>query len=46
MSAADHFGFVAEQIGTVKIGSNAIPLANTTARQPIGPTGDFDVHKV
>jgi hypothetical protein len=43
-SAADQFGFVAQQIGAVKIGGSVILLAATHAPQPIGETTDVDLH--
>ena len=44
VSATDHFGFVAAQVGAVKIGGNAIAL--TANPQPVGPTTDVKVHEV
>lgn len=45
-SPADHFGFVAQQIGAVKIGGNLISFTVTNAPQPIGETADMDLHLI
>ncbi|MEA3208175.1 MAG: hypothetical protein QOE70_1232 [Chthoniobacter sp.] len=46
--AGDHFGFVAEQIGKLKIGAVKVPLTpgTDTAGFPIGATGDLRVREV
>lgn len=44
VSSADHFGFVAQQIGTVKIGGSTI--ARAANPQPVGSTDDMTVHIV
>jgi hypothetical protein len=47
-STTDHFGFVAEQIGVVKIGGNAIALAPGAHNDNLatGQTNDVNVHEV
>ncbi len=46
--AGDHFGFVAQQIGSVTIAGSIIPLTATahTDNRLIGHTGDFRIHEV
>ena len=44
VSAADHFGFVAEQIGAVKIGGNTIVIPTNNTPQPVGQANDVDIH--
>jgi hypothetical protein len=44
VSTTDHFGFVAEAIGPVKIGGYAFSVASSTSPQPVGETGDVDIH--
>lgn len=50
LGAGDHFGFVAQQIGSFKIGTTAFPLtvgsANDLAGLPVGITGDLRVREV
>ena len=45
-STTDHFGFVAEQIGAVKIGGNAIALTAGPDNLAVGETSDMTVHEV
>ena len=45
-SSTDHFGFVAEQIGAVKIGGNAIALTAGPDNLAVGETSDMTVHEV
>jgi hypothetical protein len=49
-AGGDHFGFVAQQIGSLKIGGTAIPLApgpgNDLLGQLVGLTGDLRVREV
>ena len=40
VAGGDAFGFVAEQIGSVKVGAFSEPLAATVDAQPLGATGD------
>lgn len=42
----DHFGFVAQQIGTLKIGAVSHPLAAGTDIIALGATGDFFAREV
>jgi hypothetical protein len=50
LAAGDHFGIVAQQVGSLKIGAVTVPLAagpsNDLAGFAIGPTGDFVVREV
>ncbi len=50
VGGTDHFGFVAQQIGSFKIGATAFPLtagaANDNAGLPVGITGDLRVREV
>ncbi|MEA3188080.1 MAG: hypothetical protein QOD99_1910 [Chthoniobacter sp.] len=54
VGGTDHFGFVSQEIGLVKIGGVAVPLApgrsnDTSTTNPsfaIGTTGDVSVHEV
>lgn len=48
VSATDHFGFVAEQIGALKIGGSAIALAAGlhNDNHNVGETSDMTVHEV
>ncbi len=50
LGAGDHFGFVAQQIGSFKIGTTAFPLtpaaANDLSGLLVGSTGDLRVREV
>jgi hypothetical protein len=48
VNSTDHFGFVAEQVGLVKIGGNAIALAAGPHNDNfvVGETSDITVHEV
>ena len=48
LSSADHFGFVAEKIGSIKIGTVTVALsaAPDTDNIPLGPDGDVNLHEV
>jgi hypothetical protein len=47
-STTDHFGFVAQQVGAVKLGGNSIPLTASAHNDTlsIGETTDVTVHEV
>ena len=40
----DHFGFVAEQIGSIKVGGNNLVLPANNTPLAIGETGDVSIH--
>ena len=44
----DHYGFVAQSIGSVTIAGSVIPLSTAahTDNRLLGPTGDFRIHEV
>jgi hypothetical protein len=44
VNSADNFGFVADSIGSMTVGSFAITIPTNTTPLEIGPTGDVDVH--
>ena len=48
VSSVDHYGFVAEQIGSLKIGANAIALTNGAHNDNlgVGETTDLNVLEV
>ncbi len=48
IGGTDHYGFVAQQIGSVTIAGNAIPLfpAAHADNRSLGLTGDFRIHEV
>jgi len=46
VNGIDNFGFVAEAIGPVTIGGYAIPIASGNNPQPVGETGDVDIHVI
>jgi hypothetical protein len=46
VSSTDHYGFVAQAIGPVKIGGYAIAIAAGNNPQPVGETGDVDIHVI
>ena len=46
VSTTDHFGFVAQQIGAVKIGGNSIVLTAGLDNLAVGETSDMTVHEV
>jgi hypothetical protein len=46
VGGTDHFGFVAEQIGSFKVGGTFIPLNPSPSSRDIGPTGDVSIHEV
>jgi hypothetical protein len=46
LNADDHFGFVAEQLGKVKVGGNLVTLPTNTTPLPIGETADFNIHVI
>jgi hypothetical protein len=48
VSNSDHFGFVAQTIGSFSVGGVAIPLARGPAAllYPLGVTGDVDIHEL
>jgi len=41
---ADQFGIAAEAIGSIKVGGSAIPLPSAMTPQPLGITGNLDIH--
>lgn len=47
-AAGDHFGFVAEQIGSFRLGGLVIPLTPGAHNdnRPLGSTGDVNIHEV
>ena len=44
VSSTDQFGFVAQQIGTLKIGGNTVAIPANNTPQPVGPSNDVDLH--
>jgi len=48
VSSTDHFGFVAETIGSFSVGGTAIALAagSGSLLRPLGITGDVDIHEL
>lgn len=46
VNSSDHFGFVAEQIGSFKIGGTVIPLTAGAGTRGIGDTNDVNIHQV
>ncbi|MGA3169700.1 MAG: hypothetical protein ABSE62_01685 [Chthoniobacteraceae bacterium] len=41
---ADQFGIVAETIGSIKVSGSTIPLPSGMTPQPLGITGNLDIH--